>query len=177
MDRTAANDILAEMQFHPNMTGLESESLVEPLRVLAGNVRGQLDQTAFASTGAVDHPFHQPRPDSEIAQVLPDPHGLDQRPPSNPEPRNKGQLKRANDFGSKRRDYQLVVRMRGDFPERTEIILAGSRLEDECVSLEQFKNRVHISFVGEANLNLGHQAGSSISTNRPGPAFDAFRVP
>src|ERR1700722_18415707 len=99
MDGTAANDILAEMQFHPNVTGLETEALIESLRVLAGNVSGQLHQAAFASAGAVDHPFHKPRPNPEVAQVLADAHGLDQSPPSNPEAWNERQLERPDDFG------------------------------------------------------------------------------
>jgi hypothetical protein len=40
------------------MTRLKTESLIETLRVFAGDVGGQLNQAALALASAGDHPFH-----------------------------------------------------------------------------------------------------------------------
>src|SRR5665647_1660081 len=110
-------------QRHPDVTRLESEPLVEALRVDAGVVGEQFDQPAFTAARLRDRPLHQLLADAAAAAMGGDANVLDQRARGalRTQSRQDAKLQAADHGAVLLGDHQLDVRIVLDRLERAEI--------------------------------------------------------
>src|SRR5262245_13956130 len=70
---------VSEPDRHPDVAALETEPLIESLRIGAGVMRQQLDELAVFGTRLADGPLHELLANAAAAAMRGDAHILDQR--------------------------------------------------------------------------------------------------
>src|SRR5205823_15119237 len=113
------------------MGRLKAEGLIEPMRVGAAFVRGQLDQTATAPAALLDGPFGHRPADAAGPFDSGDAHALDLAAPhaAPGESGNEAELQNPDDISAAFGDREQLVRIALDRRERLAVAVVQLRPE------------------------------------------------
>src|SRR4051812_29377578 len=113
------------------MGRLKAKGLIEPVRINAALVRGQLDQPATTPAALLDGPFEHRPADAAGALASGDAHALDLAAPhaAPGEPGNEAELQNPDDISAAFGDREKLVRIALDRRERLAIAIVQLRPE------------------------------------------------